>query len=373
MRRGAAALNDVGAIQDGSVLIRDGLIVAVGPTRRIENLKEARTAVEVSIAGKLVMPAFVDASLNIENADAIHSVGPSAGTRRSSQSFQTAHSLLLSCSRHGTLTAELNVTSDASDPHSCLPAFRQLAKISPVPVRTIRALRLTGIPATEIAVREISEVLAILTRRKLIHFVDLVADDRSKYPVEELSRVVGELQLGLKLCWRGESAEVLRRILSRANFGTVCCRCSLPSDACSVVSRLPSILVFSPGREVFEMSGENCARQAVDSGAAIALSTGYDATCSPGFNMQMAIALAVMRLNLTPEETIASGTINAAYATGCEHLTGSLEVGKDADLIVLDVSDYNELPRQFGVNHVDFALRKGVIVFDRVPLKLANW
>ena len=373
VRRGAAALNDVGAIQDGSVLIRDGLIAAVGPTRRIENLKEARTAVELSVAGKVVMPAFVDAGLNLENRQAVYSVAPSASGRRSSKLFQTAGSLLRSCSRHGTLSAELNVTADAFDPHSCLAAFRQLAKIPQSPVRTIRALRLSRMPDNEVAVKSISEVLTVLAHRKLIQHVELAADDESRYPAEELSRVANEAQLGFKLHWRGESAERLRRLLSCANFWTTYCRCSLSSEECSVVSRAPSILVFSPGRELFEMSGGTCVRQAVDTGAAIALSTGYDATSSPGFNMQMAIALAVMRLNLTSEETIVAATINAAYATGCEHLTGSLEVGKDADIIVLDVSDYRELPRQFGINHVDFALRRGETVFDRVPLKLANW
>src|SRR5215469_11968167 len=48
------------SIHDGSLLIQDGVLVEVGATRRVENLAEARAAIEVSAAGRVVMPGFVD-------------------------------------------------------------------------------------------------------------------------------------------------------------------------------------------------------------------------------------------------------------------------------------------------------------------------
>jgi imidazolonepropionase len=68
---------------------------------------------------------------------------------------------------------------------------------------------------------------------------------------------------------------------------------------------------------------------------------------------------------LTAEEAIAAATINAAYACGCGETAGSLECGKRANLLVLDISDYRDLPRQFGVNHVEIAIRDGAVVFSR--------
>src|SRR3954454_14437909 len=58
-RRGAA-LNSLGLIEDGAVLVVNGLISSVGPSRRVENLAEARTAVEINATGRVVMPGFVD-------------------------------------------------------------------------------------------------------------------------------------------------------------------------------------------------------------------------------------------------------------------------------------------------------------------------
>ena len=58
-RRGAD-LRNLGIIQDGAVLICDGLISEIGTTRRVDNLAEARNAIEINVTGKIVLPGFVD-------------------------------------------------------------------------------------------------------------------------------------------------------------------------------------------------------------------------------------------------------------------------------------------------------------------------
>jgi imidazolonepropionase len=85
--------------------------------------------------------------------------------------------------------------------------------------------------------------------------------------------------------------------------------------------------------------------------------------------MQMAIALAVGRMRLTPEEAITAATVNAAHASGIGRRAGTLEVGKQADLVLLNLSNYRELPRQFGINHVGLVLRAGNVVFNRIGWK----
>ena len=88
--------------------------------------------------------------------------------------------------------------------------------------------------------------------------------------------------------------------------------------------------------------------------------------------MQMALALAVFRFGLSPEEAICAATINAAHALGCAHLTGSIEYGKQADILVMNASDYRELPRQYGINHVEMAIRQGTVVINRTRWKGAT-
>ncbi len=64
VRRGAD-LNELSVIPDGALLIRNGIIEEVGPSRRVENLAGARDAVEINAAGRVVMPGFVDSHTHL--------------------------------------------------------------------------------------------------------------------------------------------------------------------------------------------------------------------------------------------------------------------------------------------------------------------
>jgi imidazolonepropionase len=139
----------------------------------------------------------------------------------------------------------------------------------------------------------------------------------------------------------------------------------------AVLSKARGIAVFPTGKEVFEGPNGASARRVADAGGAIALSSGYDSAFAASFSMQMSLSLAVVRLGLTPEEAFSAATINAAHAVGCAHITGSLEFGKQADILILSVGDYREVPRQFGINHVEMALRQGNIVLNRTRWRAA--
>ncbi len=96
------------------------------------------------------------------------------------------------------------------------------------------------------------------------------------------------------------------------------------------------------------------ARSLIDRGDAVALAAGGD-------NMQMAIALACRAMNLMPAEAIAGATMNGACAIGRSRSVGSLEPGKSADLLILGVPDYRELPYHLGVNLVNLVMVRGVV------------
>ena len=78
-------------------------------------------------------------------------------------------------------------------------------------------------------------------------------------------------------------------------------------------------------------------------------------------SMQFVIALACRYLHLTPAQAITAATINAAAAVGCADRLGSVEVGKQADLLVLSVSDYRHLGYRFGTNLVQKVIKKGEV------------
>jgi imidazolonepropionase len=136
-----------------------------------------------------------------------------------------------------------------------------------------------------------------------------------------------------------------------------------------MISESGTIAVFSPNGELLDGSGSDSVRRLAALNGALALSSGYDASITPSFNMQMVISLAVLRLRLTVEQAITAATINAAHAVGKADQIGTIECGKRADLVVLSISDYHEIPRRLGINHVAMVIRDGNIVFNRIRSK----
>jgi imidazolonepropionase len=104
------------------------------------------------------------------------------------------------------------------------------------------------------------------------------------------------------------------------------------------------------------------ARALIDAGAAVALATDFNPGTSPTFSMQMALSLACTQMRMTPAEAISAATINGAHALGRGARAGSLEAGKQGDAIVLNVSDYRELPYYFGANHVRLTIQRGELI-----------
>ncbi|TGE29204.1 imidazolonepropionase [Hymenobacter metallicola] len=93
-------------------------------------------------------------------------------------------------------------------------------------------------------------------------------------------------------------------------------------------------------------------RQFIDRGLPVAISTDFNPGSCPSKNLWLALSMACLKMDLTPREAIAGVTINAAWALRLESEIGSIEVGKQADILVLDVRDYTEIPYWLGENPV---------------------
>jgi imidazolonepropionase len=106
------------------------------------------------------------------------------------------------------------------------------------------------------------------------------------------------------------------------------------------------------------------AKAILAAGGALALAT----DCNPGTtwceSMQMIIALACRYMGLTQAQALAAATLNSAHAIGRGHEVGSLEPGKQADLLILDVADYRQLGYRYGVNLVKTVIKNGKVVVN---------
>ncbi|PYV08982.1 MAG: imidazolonepropionase [Acidobacteria bacterium] len=108
------------------------------------------------------------------------------------------------------------------------------------------------------------------------------------------------------------------------------------------------------------------ARRLIASGVPVALATDFNPGSCPTLNMQIILSIACSQMKMTPAEAITAATINAACSLDLADRVGSIEPGKQADIVLMDVADYRELPYFFGVNHCVMTIKKGNIVVNRL-------
>jgi imidazolonepropionase len=94
----------------------------------------------------------------------------------------------------------------------------------------------------------------------------------------------------------------------------------------------------------------------------LALATDLNPGTAWGGNMQFAIALACRYMRITPAQAIVAATLNAAAAINRADKIGSIEPGKQADLLILNVADYRHLGYRFATNLVQTVIKRGKVV-----------
>jgi imidazolonepropionase len=130
-----------------------------------------------------------------------------------------------------------------------------------------------------------------------------------------------------------------------------------------LMAKKKTIGVLLPGVPFHLMTNKYApARRLIAAGVPIALATDLNPGSCPTLSMQMIIALACRQLKMTPAEAINAATINAAHALDRADKVGSIEVGKRADVIILDIPRHQQLPYWFGVNLVATVVKNGIII-----------
>ena len=183
-RRGTA-LRNLSIIEDGSILIEDGKICDVGPTRRIENLALARRAQQISARGRVVMPGFVDSHMRLISAQGqgIADCDPSAAVRDIRQTpawrlTADANAQLRRCLRYGTTTIDVKSGAgiDEASDLKLLHILAALAKEQPIDLvstycgPTAIPQDSSGSPDAYVE-RLISHMLPLLREKNLANFV----------------------------------------------------------------------------------------------------------------------------------------------------------------------------------------------------------
>ena len=134
----------------------------------------------------------------------------------------------------------------------------------------------------------------------------------------------------------------------------------ISDDGIAALAASDTVANLLPATSFFLMSERYApARNLIEQGAIVSLST----DCNPGSSMtesmQMVVQMATLRMKMTVEESLTAATLNGAYSLRMADETGSIEVGKRADFVLLDAPNYLHLVYHFGVNLVSAVFRDG--------------
>jgi imidazolonepropionase len=140
-------------------------------------------------------------------------------------------------------------------------------------------------------------------------------------------------------------------------------------NAARKIAESGAIATLTPASTFFLGLRRAPARELIALGVPVAIASNFSRIATPAYNMQMVIFLACHQLGMSPAEAVAAATINGAHALKLGHRLGSLESGKQADLLILSVGDYRELAHEFGGNLVNCTLKRGAVVFERSAVK----
>jgi imidazolonepropionase len=395
-RRGNS-LSNLGIIEDGALLVRDGVIAAVGTRAQVEALPEARAAEKLELGGRVALPGFVDShthlihaasraeeyELKIEGASyeeiarkggILNSVKKLRATTSEALKKRAAEALT-KFAAYGTTTVEaksgygLDVTSELK----ILRLHQELATEQPLEIVStflgahVVPAEFRGKPdgAEKYIALLMEKLMPEVASQGLAEFCDVFCD-RGAFTRSQAKRI---LEVGTKY---GMAPRLHAEQLSRT--GAAQLAVELGAASCDhleqvnksdirALGKSKTVATLLPGCD-FHLGLQKYApaRELIDAGAIVSLATDYNPGTSPTLSMPMILSLACTQLRMRPSEAIAAATINAAYALRREKTIGSLEVGKQADIAVFEVADYREIPYYFGVDHCWMTLKRGRVI-----------
>ena len=393
-RRGRA-LAELGIIRDGALLIHDDRIVAVGTRRHLESSRQLRRAEKLDLAGRVVLPGFVDSHTHLIfpasraseyeqriSGSTYEEIAQKGGgicssvqaLRRASAKELKVRALvaLQQFATYGTTTIEAKsgYGLDWKSELKILNTLYELHQEQPIDI----AATFLGAHAVPPEYKGRADAYVSLLTRKwipnvamagLAEFCDVFCD-RGSFTVAQARKILTA----------GRGCGLVPRLHAEQLAHTGAARLAIEMQAASadhlekiddadiralalsnVVCTLLPGCCFHLG-----LSHYAPARKLIEAGAIVGLATDFNPGTSPTVSVPIILSLGCTQMRMTPAEAISAATINPAYSLRQHDRVGSLEVGKYADFAAFDVADYREIPYYFGVNLCSLTMKRGTII-----------
>ena len=388
--RSGAEQGEIQILKDAWVLIEDGLISQVGTGAA----PEAAGAEVVDAKGRLVTPGLVDAHthlifggwrqnelgmklhgktyLEIQNAGGgIQSTTNATRQATEEELAEKAAKALDEMMGFGVTTCEAKSGYGLATDHELkeLRVIRDLNERHPMDiVATFMGAHL--VPAEYKANRAeyirlvCEEMMPAVKEQGIAQFCDVFCE-ADTFSVEESRQVLeAGLKYGLRPKIHADEIEATGGSQLAGELGAISAEHLIvcPPEGIESMAKGGVIACLLPATSFNLGSTFAPARDMVKAGVPVAMATDFNPGSCPCLNLQFVINLGCLKYKLTPEEVLTAVTLNGAAAIDMADKVGSVEVGKQGDLVIWDAPDLDYICYRVGSNLADTVIKRGVIV-----------
>ena len=214
----------------------------------------------------------------------------------------------------------------------------------------------------------INEMMPEVKKQNLAEYVDIFTEAHV-YNIEESRKIlVKAKELGFKIRMHADEIEAIGGAELAAEMNAVSAdhlgACS--DKGINAMRDAGVIAVLLPGT-LFSLGSKNYARarDMINAGLPVAIATDYNPGSCNLDSMQFAISLSCIQMRMLPSEALTAATFNSACAIEKQHELGSLETGKNADFLMLDIPSIAFIPYHLGSNCVKKVFKKGDLIYSR--------
>ena len=389
-------MSDLCPIENGGIIIENGVITSVGNSRDI--LKDFKTDgfTIIDARDKAVLPGFVDSHTHFifggyrpdefawrlrgdSYMDIMNRGGgianSVAATRSASQESLTALGLkrLDSMMAFGVTTVEgksgygLDFATEAKQ----LTVMKMLKDRHPLDIAPTflgahtTLLKFKGTP--DAFIDHVMEMLPLVAEKGLAEFCDVFCE-KNVFSVDQSRRLLLRAQeLGLKSKIHADEIVQLGGAELAAELGAVSADHLLQVSDKGIADmvRAGVVATLLPGTAFSLKEAYARGRYMIDQGCAVALATDFNPGSCFSNSIPLIFALATLYMGLSPEEAVMALTLNGAAAIDRAKSIGSIDPGKQGDLVILEYPSYRFLPYHVGVNIVERVVKKGEVIFSK--------